>query len=184
MTDKTLRQHTIRINGEAASIDGLPVQTTLLDFLRDRGLTGAKEGCAEGECGACMVAMVSENGSGCTYKAVNSCLMFVSAAVDREFYTVEGLSQSGCLADAQTAMSAAGGSQCGYCTPGFVISLFAEQYRPDRSGPCDPHALGGNLCRCTGYRPIRDAVASVGAPQTGYFLDRTTQPAPALQAVE
>ena len=60
-------------------------------------------------------------------------------------------------------MVESGGSQCGYCTPGFVMSLFAEQYRPGREGACDPHAMGGNLCRCTGYRPIRDAALSLGA---------------------
>ena len=66
-------------------------------------------------------------------------------------------------------MAAAGGSQCGYCTPGFVMSLFAEQYRPGREGPCDPHAMGGNLCRCTGYRPIRDAALSLGpAPDDAF----------------
>ena len=184
MSNPTLRQNTIRINGRSLALDGTPVQTTLLDFLRDHGLTGAKEGCAEGECGACMVAMVASHGSGSAYKAVNSCLLFASAAADREFFTVEGLAQNGQLAEAQSAMAAAGGSQCGYCTPGFVVSLFAEQYRPGRSGACHPHALGGNLCRCTGYRPIRDAAATVGPPESGYFLDRLSQPAPTLHAVD
>jgi xanthine dehydrogenase small subunit len=184
MTSPILRQHTILVNGKALDADGLPVQMTLLDFLRDRGLTGAKEGCAEGECGACTVAMVAENGSGSAYQAVNSCLMFVPSAVDREFYTVEALERNGELSDAQRAMAAAGGSQCGYCTPGFVMSLFAEQYRPGRSGLCNPHALGGNLCRCTGYRPIRDAALSVGKPTPGFFLDRLSRPARHLDSME
>ena len=79
-------------------------------------------------------------------------------------------------------MAAGGGSQCGYCTPGFVVSLFAEQHRPGRVGPCDTMALAGNLCRCTGYRPIRDAAHSLGpAPQTE-FLERLAEPAPELAA--
>ena len=184
MTTPQLRRHTIVINGKSVPADGVTVQTTLLDFLRDRGLTGAKEGCAEGECGACTIAMVTGEGDRSSYKPVNSCLMFVLSAVDREFYTVEALEQNGQLAEAQQAMAAAGGSQCGYCTPGFVMSLFAEQYRPDRTGPCDPHAMAGNLCRCTGYRPIRDAALSLGPAPPGYFLDRLAKPAGSLNTVE
>src|SRR3954447_13032945 len=94
MTEAPLRQHNILINGTTWPAEGLPMQTTLLDFLRDRGLTGAREGCAEGECGACTVAMVTDNHPGSAYTPVNSCLMFVPAAVDREFYTVEGLARN------------------------------------------------------------------------------------------
>jgi xanthine dehydrogenase small subunit len=79
-------------------------------------------------------------------------------------------------------MASGGGSQCGYCTPGFVVSLFAEQYRPDRVGPCDTMALAGNLCRCTGYRPIRDAAVSLGPPPDDRFRQRLERPAPALEA--
>jgi xanthine dehydrogenase small subunit len=189
MTGATLRQHQLLVNGESLSADGFPTQTTLLDFLRDHGLTGAKEGCAEGECGACTVLMVSADGPNrSAYKAVNSCLMFLPAAVDREFYTVESLAQNGKLAgcnltEVQQAMATGGGSQCGYCTPGFVMSLFAEQYRPGRTGPCDPRAMGGNLCRCTGYRPIRDAALSIGPPPEGFFLDRLSKPEPHLSTV-
>jgi len=184
MTSATLRSLTIQINGQSVPADGFPPQTTLLDFLRDRGLTGAREGCAEGECGACTVVMMAENGAGAAYKPVNSCLMFVPGAIDREFYTVEALAQNDTLAEVQRAMAAGGGSQCGYCTPGFVMSLFAEQYRPDRVGSCDTEALGGNLCRCTGYRPIRDAALSVGPPQAGFFLDRLAKPPMPLRTVE
>ena len=124
--------------------------------------------------------MVAQNGTGSRYQAINSCLMFVPSAIGREFYTVESLAQSGELAEAQRAMASGGGSQCGYCTPGFVMSLFVEQYRPSRSGPCDPHALSGNLCRCTGYRPIQEAALSVGPAPEGPFLARLTQCAAAL----
>jgi xanthine dehydrogenase small subunit len=160
---------------------------TLLDWLRESGLTGAKEGCAEGECGACAVALVvpepaAAHGCRAAYRVVNSCLMFLPMAAGREIVTVEGLARGDVLADAQQVMAAAGGSQCGYCTPGFVMSLFAEQHRPGRSGPCDPLATAGNLCRCTGYRPIRDAAAALGPPPPGPHADRLARPVAPLAA--
>jgi len=159
---------------------------TLLDFVRARGLTGAKEGCAEGECGACAVCVVEpdEAAGRSAYRVVNSCLMFLPMAAGREIHTVESLTAGGELCEAQRAMAAAGGSQCGYCTPGFVVSLFAEHYRPDRSGPCDTMALSGNLCRCTGYRPIRDAAQSLGPAPRDDFRERLEQPAPALESLK
>ena len=172
-----------QLNGSPVVVDPGSFHLNLLDFLRARGLTAAKEGCAEGECGACAVALVGEHGSGSAYRVVNSCLMPVVTAAGHEVVTVEGLATNGELAPAQQAMAAAGGSQCGYCTPGFVISLFAEQYRPDREGHCDPHSMAGNLCRCTGYRPIRDAALSLGAPPPGAHLDRLARPAPRLTSI-
>ena len=178
------RPLTFVLNGRPAAIDSSSPTATLLDYLRANGLTGAKEGCAEGECGACAVSVTTPNGEGSCYRTVNSCLIPLMSVAGREILTVEGLAPAGTLADAQTAMAAAGGSQCGYCTPGFVMSLFAEQYRPDRSGPCDPLATAGNLCRCTGYRPIRDAALSLGSPPQGWLLDRLAQPTPPLQPIE
>src|SRR3954471_7278594 len=172
------------LNGRTVPVSGLPVQTTLLDFLRDSGLTGAKEGCAEGECGACTVVMVADDGRGTAYRPVNSCLLFLPMLAGQEIYTVEALARDGALSAAQKAMAEGGGSQCGYCTPGFVMSLFAEHYRPDRQGACDPHSMGGNLCRCTGYRPIRDAALSLhDAAPDGAFRQRLTHPAPRVEAV-
>jgi xanthine dehydrogenase small subunit len=173
---------TFLLNGRSVSI-GHNVHATLLDFLRDQGLTGAKEGCAEGECGACTVVMLEDHAGGCAYRAVNSCLMLAPMAADREIYTVEALAAGGELAEVQKAMAEAGGSQCGYCTPGFVMSMFAEQYRPGRVGACDPTRLGGNLCRCTGYRPIRDAALSLGPAPEGALRERLSQPAPRLEPV-
>src|SRR6185295_2832261 len=170
------------LNGRRVDISATRPQATLLDFIRARGLTGAKEGCAEGECGACAVAMVADEQGRSAYRVVNSCLMFLPTAADREFYTVESLAERGELSEVQQAMAAAGGSQCGYCTPGFVMSLFAEQHRRDRDGPCDPLAMAGNLCRCTGYRPIRDAAYAVVDPPRGRFRDRLESPAPALES--
>ncbi len=172
------------LNNRRVSIQDAGVQTTLLDCIRAQGLTGAKEGCAEGECGACTVVLVANRAGGSEYRAVNSCLMLAPMAAGHEILTVEALAADGNLSEVQQAMAAGGGSQCGYCTPGFVMSLFAEHYRPGRSGPCDPHELGGNLCRCTGYRPIRDAALSLGPAPTGDFLDRLSRPAPRLEAIE
>jgi len=171
------------LNGTRLRVDHPAPQMTLLDFIRSRGLTGSKEGCAEGECGACAVALVESDGAGSAYRVVNSCLMFLPMAAGREIYTVESLVAGGELHDAQREMAAAGGSQCGYCTPGFVVSLFAEQYRRDRTGPCDTMALAGNLCRCTGYRPIRDAAHALGPAPDDTFRERLSRPAPPLDEV-
>jgi len=176
------------VNGHAVCAEGFSAQTTLLEFLRGRGLTGAKEGCAEGECGACTVAMVrprfganaKTSAEASVYVPVNSCLLWVPMMAGQEVYTVEALAGGGPMAPVQQAMAAAGGSQCGYCTPGFVMSLFAEHYRPGREGACDPHAMSGNLCRCTGYRPIREAAEQLGAPPSGPLLARLDRPAPVV----
>jgi xanthine dehydrogenase small subunit len=174
---------TFLLNGQTTAIDSSS-PSTLLDFLRDRGLTGSKEGCAEGECGACAVVLTMPREGGSEYRAVNSCLIPLATIAGHEVLTVEGLALDGRLAHAQAAMAAAGASQCGYCTPGFVMSLFAEQYRPGRVDKCDPMALAGNLCRCTGYRPIRDAALSLGDPPPGVLLDRLARPTSSLAAVE
>jgi hypothetical protein len=126
--------------------------------------------------------MVRPCGERSAYKPVNSCLVLLPMAAGHEIYTVESLARNGELHPGQRAMAKAGGSQCGYCTPGFVMSLFAEQYRPGRRGPCRDSALGGNLCRCTGYRPIHEAAQSLGpAPEDG-FRQRLSRPAPAPRA--
>ena len=175
------------LNGRRVRVEHPPAQMTLLDFVRARGLTGAKEGCAEGECGACAVALVEPSpaslkagGDLSCYRVVNSCLMFLPMAAGREIHTVESLAVDGELSDAQRAMAAGGGSQCGYCTPGFVVSLFAEHYRGDRTAQCETMALAGNLCRCTGYRPIRDAALSLGPAPDDEFRRRLQRPAAPL----
>ena len=141
---------------------------TLLQWLRARGLTGTKEGCAEGECGACAVAMRRTDAQGRTrFESINSCLVPLAAVHDETVVTVEGIAPGeGLLHPVQDAMVRAGGSQCGYCTPGFVVSLFCEYYRPGRDG-LDPESISGNLCRCTGYRPIADVARTLPAPAAG-----------------
>jgi xanthine dehydrogenase small subunit len=172
-----------RLNGESVEARSVSVQTTLLDYIRTRNLTGAKEGCAEGECGACAVVVVDERAGAGVYRAVNSCLLFLPMIAGRDVYTVESLSRNGQLHVVQQAIADNGGSQCGFCTPGFVMSLFAEHYRPDRTGACDVHALSGNLCRCTGYRPIRDAVASLGPGDRDEFSARLSSPQTPINAL-
>jgi xanthine dehydrogenase small subunit len=171
----------VTVNGQTTSIDGVPINTTALDWLRDRGLTGCKEGCAEGECGACSVLVARPGIAAATeWIAINACLVPIAGLDGQEIVTAEGLGAPSELHPVQYEMAVRGGSQCGYCTPGFVCSMAAEYYRPDRTphptdgangndhehGPngFDIHALSGNLCRCTGYRPIRDAAYALGEP--------------------
>jgi xanthine dehydrogenase small subunit len=195
---------TVTVNGAERAVTGVEPHVTALDWLRDQGLTGAKEGCAEGECGACSVLVArpdgaaSEGTGGTRWTALNACLVPVLALDGQEVVTSEGLGSPGALHPVQREMAVRGGSQCGYCTPGFICSMAAEYYRPDRTavdpstnghgagdaehGPngFDLHALSGNLCRCTGYRPIRDAAYALGAPASDDGLaGRCTAAAPA-----
>ena len=191
----------ILVNGTPRDLDGVPLHTNALDFLRGCGLTGATEGCAEGECGACsvLVARPAPDGSHATeWTAINSCLVPAAALDGQEVVTSEGLGTPDALHPVQHEMAVRGGSQCGYCTPGFVCSMAAEFYRSGRAatngtGPAgthdayqgengfDLHAISGNLCRCTGYRPIKDAAFALGFPADGDALAaRRTTPPPAV----
>ena len=153
----------LTLNGRLERVSGVPPTVTLLEYLRHTGRVGTKEGCAEGDCGACTVAVVGENVNGkAQYQAVDACIAPLAAFAGREVVTVEGLtSNSRTLHPVQEAMVRTGGSQCGYCTPGFVMSLFAAYY----DGHVDDGAVEGNLCRCTGYLPIRRAARSLPQPQ-------------------
>jgi len=190
------------VNGRIRELGEVGGHVTLLEWLRADGLTGCKEGCAEGECGACAVLVARPGGPDRTrWVAVNACLVPAAAFDRQEVVTAEGLGQPGRLHPVQREMADRGGSQCGYCTPGFVCSMAAEYYRPGRQpavhhlngsgaadhehGPngFDLHALSGNLCRCTGYRPIRDAAYALGQPDSGDpFLARMEQAAPPAAA--
>ncbi len=181
----------ITVNGVLRDAGDTPPQTNALTWLRSLGLTAAKEGCAEGECGACAVLLVRPDGDGARLDAVNSCLLTLGALHSAEIVTVEGLGTPDRLHPAQAVLAEAGGSQCGYCTPGFVASLAGEYYRPDRAegqhgraNGVHLEALAGNLCRCTGYRPIADAALAVGFPAADDpWAERTRRPAPALRPV-
>jgi len=147
------------LNGLPVSVKEVSPNLTLLEYLRRTGLTGSKEGCAEGDCGACSVAIIERDGDGNpVYRAVNSCLMPVCLVAGREVVSVEGIGCSKNMHPVQRAMAEGFGSQCGYCTPGFICSMFEGYYRDDLHTHDDlDDQLSGNLCRCTGYRPIRDA---------------------------
>ncbi|WP_183098077.1 xanthine dehydrogenase small subunit [Nocardioides pelophilus] len=182
-----MEQPQVTVNGEARSLVGAEPPTSALDWLRSLGLTGAKEGCAEGECGACSVLVARAGVDAPTeWTAVNACLVPAAALADQEVVTSEGLGGPENLHPVQQELAVRGGSQCGYCTPGFVCSMAAEYYRPGRceSGVFDEHALSGNLCRCTGYRPIVDAADALRTPAPGDHLSfRTTAPPPAVTPV-
>ena len=156
------QHHSIQflLNGEQIEIHDVDPSMTLLQYLREqKGLTGTKEGCAEGDCGACTVALVDHQSEDTPIKAINACIRFLPTLDGEDIVTVEGLSDSlDALHPVQAAMVESHASQCGFCTPGFVMSLFAlykNHAAVDREAI--DHALSGNLCRCTGYRPIVDA---------------------------
>jgi xanthine dehydrogenase molybdopterin binding subunit/xanthine dehydrogenase small subunit len=180
-----------KLNGRTVRVDDRPTTTTLLDFLRSSGLTGGKQGCAEGDCGACTVAIVDRDARGKpTYRGVNSCIALLPMFAGREVVTVEGLcGEGGPLHPVQEAMVDHYGSQCGYCTPGFVMSLFEGYYRSDCADTREmSDQLCGNLCRCTGYRPIRDAALSAlgrgGAAPGDPFGERLKAPLEPPQALD
>lgn len=154
------------LNGETVEVDAPPT-TTLLDWLRiERGLTGTKEGCNEGDCGACTVMVTDRDGA----KALNACILFVPQLHGKAVRTVEGVSgPDGALHPVQAAMVDKHGSQCGFCTPGFVVSM-AVGHLNGRTDHDD--VLAGNLCRCTGYAPIvRAAKAATDAPVPAWMHD-------------
>jgi len=143
------------LNGQDVRVAGVSPNTTLADYLRSIGFTGTKQGCSEGDCGACTVALVERDAHGRpTFRAVNSCIALLPMVAGRELVTVEGLDEH----PVPAAMVDHYGSQCGYCTPGFVMSMFEGFYRDIEKAPAIADQLCGNLCRCTGYRPIRDAM--------------------------
>ena len=213
------------VNGRTRRLGDVGGHVTLLDWLRAVGLTGSKEGCAEGECGACAVLVSRPDGEQTSrWTAINACMVPAAGFEGQVVITAEGLGTPDALHPVQREMVDRGGSQCGYCTPGFVCAMAGEYYRPDRTptgrtersaaaepdtdgevaarggtnGQADPtspgnapdhehgpngfdlHALSGNLCRCTGYRPIRDAAYALDVPPPADPLrQRCEQPAPA-----
>ncbi len=148
------------LNGTPVHLSGVSPTRTLLDWLReDRALSGTKEGCNEGDCGACTVMVTDENGS----RALNACILFLPQLHGKAVRTVEGIAgPQGELHPVQAAMITHHGAQCGFCTPGFIVSM-ATNHANGRTDHDD--TLAGNLCRCTGYAPIiRAAKAAEGAP--------------------
>ncbi len=151
---------TLSVNGEQRELL-VPPHHTLLEVLReDLGLTGTKHGCELGECGACAVLIDGE--------AVLSCLTLVGDAEDRAITTIEGLADGQSLDPLQALFAELGGSQCGYCTSGMVLTARALIDRtPSPSADEVKEALSGNICRCTGYTPIVEAVLEAAAVERG-----------------
>ncbi len=139
--------------------------TTVLQWLRDNNFIGTKEGCAAGDCGACTAVVgelvVTKNKQIVQYKSINTCIALASSMIGKHLVTVEGLMENGKLHPVQQAMVIENGSQCGFCTPGFVMSLFAMYHNEDNISIAKINeGLSGNLCRCTGYKPIIAAAFS------------------------
>ncbi len=149
------------LNGELNQESSISPSTTVLDYLRlVQMVTGTKEGCAEGDCGACSIVLHSlDDNNKPKYEVVNSCLLLLSQIDGANLITVEGLGSNGVLDIVQEAMIEKGGTQCGFCTPGFVMSLYSLRQTSNKILDDDSihDALAGNLCRCTGYRPIVEA---------------------------
>jgi xanthine dehydrogenase small subunit len=178
-------EHTIRflMDGEVHTVDDFDPTTTVLQYLRDHlGRCGTKEGCAEGDCGACTVVLAELAGNEIEYRAINACIRFLPTLDGKALLTVESLkaANGGGLHPVQRALVECHGSQCGFCTPGFVMSLYSL-YQTDRNPGEDAvrHALSGNLCRCTGYRPILAAARrmyeypnDVGATREGELKEQ------------
>ena len=159
------------LNGTPVHLGNVPPTRTLLDYLReDAGLKGTKEGCNEGDCGACTVMVSDASG----HRALNACILFLPQLAGKAVRTVEGLTgPNGALHPVQQAMIEHHGSQCGFCTPGFIASMACAHLNGDRDHDT---TLAGNLCRCTGYAPIiRAAKAAESAPVPAWLTQDTNQ---------
>ena len=152
------------LDGEVHELSDIDPSLTVLHLLRYHlRRTGTKEGCAEGDCGACTVVLGELEGARVRFRAVNACILFAPMLDGRALFTVESLKREGELHPVQRAMVESHGSQCGFCTPGFVMSLYAHQREGAATDPQTlKDALAGNLCRCTGYGPILAAGQAMG----------------------
>jgi xanthine dehydrogenase small subunit len=156
------------LDGQVQEVKGANPTTTLLEHLRGpMRRTGTKEGCAEGDCGSCTVLIGEADGEGpkggISWRAVNSCIQFLPMLHGKALLTVESLAKGGALHPVQQAMVEKHGSQCGFCTPGIVMSLYGRAIAAKGAGAPVSEVLAGNLCRCTGYGPIIEVAKGVSA---------------------
>jgi xanthine dehydrogenase small subunit len=173
MTTAPSRSIDFVLNGDPVSVTGVPPTTTLLEWLRARGLTGTKEGCAEGDCGACTVALRAPDGGKLDTRAVNACIMPLPMFHGTDVVTVEGICRNG-LHPVQREMADRHGSQCGFCTPGIVMSLWCRDAGEAADRQATEDRLAGNLCRCTGYGPILEA-ARAAADEADLLRDPSAE---------
>lgn len=174
------------MNDQMVSIEQCAPHTTVLEYLRTKAeQRGTKEGCASGDCGACTVVLAEVTEGRLQYRNINSCITLLGSLHGKQLITVEHLKQQGALHPVQQAMMDLHGSQCGFCTPGFIMSMFflykncSEPTRADVE-----QALAGNLCRCTGYRPIIDAALSLaGQGSNDAFSEKEAQTISRLQSI-
>ena len=172
------KQDTVRflLDGEVREVRGVDPTRTLLEHLRgDLRRTGTKEGCAEGDCGSCTVLVGEPEGDSVSWRAVNSCIQFLPMLHGKALMTVESLAKDGALHPVQQAMVDKHGSQCGFCTPGIVMSLYAKAVAAKGADASPAEVLAGNLCRCTGYGPIievANGVQAEAAPEVDLALVR------------
>jgi xanthine dehydrogenase small subunit len=178
------------LDGEVRELADIDPTLTVLNLLRYHlRRTGTKEGCAEGDCGACTVVLGEleggPEGPRVRFRAVNACILFAPMLDGRALFTVESLGREGALHPVQRAMVDAHGSQCGFCTPGFVMSLYAAQRAGDPTDEASlKDALAGNLCRCTGYGPILAAGAAMGPDPEATAVVDLAKALAAIQAAE
>lgn len=174
------------INDEIHEIGGISPVMSLLHFLRYKlALKGTKEGCNEGDCGACTVIIRDDYGPHARYRAVNSCLILMPMLQGAQIYTIEALDIDG-RHPVQTSILKTYASQCGYCTPGIAMSLFEASYRHDMKEPWQfVDQMAGNLCRCTGYRPILESVHELaGTGKNDYFTRKLSAPPLAVETLD
>lgn len=178
----------VLFRGEVVSLEAFPPHLTLLEWLREhQRAIGTKEGCNEGDCGACTVVLVRALNGALSYQPVNACILLLGQVDGAEILTIEDLASEGALHPLQQAMMEAHGAQCGFCTPGIIMSLFSAyqmEPRPVRRDAITT-CLSGNLCRCTGYRPIIDAALSAMAgPAADQFSAASTARLLRLEALQ
>ena len=189
MGDEFCMRNAIRFiyRGARIELSGFDPTRTLLDWLREeRRAVGTKEGCNEGDCGACTVVLARLEAGRIVHRPVNACILLLGQVDGAELLTIEDLAQGNSLHPVQEAMVAHHGSQCGFCTPGIVMSLFAAYHEAPR--PLHREAiedcLSGNLCRCTGYRPIVDAaLEAMSGPADDVFVAKVRARVEALAEI-